>query len=94
MITLTKKEQAWVDELQAVINRCPSPKKIGFYTIGDPNTNSGALSYVGNGFGQWQSGAGVNINFRNLVLNAANQVPTASENRVKNIAFNFIVRAA
>ncbi|WP_320731468.1 phage tail protein [Enterobacter roggenkampii] len=60
----------------------------------DPNTTSGALSYVGNGYGQWQSGAGVNLNFRNLVLNAANQVPTASENRVKNIAFNFIVRAA
>lgn len=37
MAKLTKKEQAWVDELQAVIDRCPSPKKIGFYTIGDPN---------------------------------------------------------
>lgn len=35
-VTLTKKEQAWVDELQDVLNRCPSPKKIGFYTIGDP----------------------------------------------------------
>lgn len=33
---LTKKEQAWVDELQAVLDRCPSPKKIGFYTVGDP----------------------------------------------------------
>lgn len=34
-VKLTKKEQAWVDELQAVLDRCPSPDKIGFYTIGD-----------------------------------------------------------
>lgn len=37
MTKLTKKEMAWVDELQAVLDRCPSPKKIGFYTIGDTN---------------------------------------------------------
>lgn len=37
MVKLTKKEQAWIDELQEVLDRCPSPKKIGFYTIGDPN---------------------------------------------------------
>ncbi|WAM43667.1 hypothetical protein [Edwardsiella piscicida] len=36
MVKLTKKEIAWIDELQAVLNKCPSPKKIGFYTIGDP----------------------------------------------------------
>lgn len=36
MTTSSKKDQAWLDELQAVLNRCPSPKKIGFYTIGDP----------------------------------------------------------
>ncbi|WFX56883.1 phage tail protein [Enterobacter roggenkampii] len=59
----------------------------------DSNTASGVLSYAGSGFGQWQSGAGVNLNYRNLVLNAANQVPTAAENRVKNVAFNYIVRA-
>ncbi|WP_439413214.1 hypothetical protein [Enterobacter ludwigii] len=34
---MTKKEQAWIDELQEVLDRCPSPKKIGFYTIGDPS---------------------------------------------------------
>ncbi|EBU7767728.1 hypothetical protein DK750_23355, partial [Salmonella enterica subsp. enterica serovar Rovaniemi] len=33
---LTKKEQAWVDEVNAVLARCPSPEKIGFFTIGDP----------------------------------------------------------
>ena len=32
-----KKEQAWLNELQDVLDRCPSPKKIGFYTIGDKN---------------------------------------------------------
>ncbi|CAM3299188.1 hypothetical protein SB6411_02091 [Klebsiella spallanzanii] len=37
MAKLTKKEQAWVDEVNAVMARCPSPKKIGFYTIGDPS---------------------------------------------------------
>ncbi|EFO6296694.1 hypothetical protein O5836_14210 [Escherichia coli] len=37
MATLTKKEQAWLSELQDVLDRCPSPKKIGFYTIGDKN---------------------------------------------------------
>lgn len=30
MVKLTKKEQAWVDELQEVLDRCPSPKKSVF----------------------------------------------------------------
>ncbi|EOU7558615.1 TPA: hypothetical protein ACOZZ9_002914, partial [Escherichia coli] len=29
MATLTKKERAWLNELQEVLDRCPSPKKIG-----------------------------------------------------------------
>ncbi|MCS4445199.1 hypothetical protein [Klebsiella pneumoniae] len=33
---LTKKESAWIDEVNAVLARCPSPEKIGFFTIGDP----------------------------------------------------------
>lgn len=33
---LTKKEQAWIDGVQAALDRCPSPHKFGFYTIGDP----------------------------------------------------------
>jgi hypothetical protein len=32
---LTKAERAWLDEFQALMNRCPS-KRIGFFTIGDP----------------------------------------------------------
>lgn len=32
---LTKKESAWFDEVNAVLARCPSPEKFGFYTIGD-----------------------------------------------------------
>ena len=35
MTKLTKKELAWIAEVNAVLARCPSPKKIGFYTIGD-----------------------------------------------------------
>ncbi|HHO9608869.1 TPA: hypothetical protein ACWQ1F_005531, partial [Escherichia coli] len=27
MATLTKKERAWLNELQEVLDRCPSPKK-------------------------------------------------------------------
>lgn len=34
MAKLTKKEKAWVEELQAVLDKCPSPNRIGFYTIG------------------------------------------------------------
>lgn len=37
MAKLTRKEQAWVDEVNAVLARCPSPEKFGFYTIGDPS---------------------------------------------------------
>ncbi|HEI9813792.1 TPA: hypothetical protein SLN68_000113 [Serratia marcescens] len=35
MAKLNKKERAWLDELQEVLNRCPS-ERLGFYTIGDP----------------------------------------------------------
>lgn len=35
MAKLNKKERAWLDELQEVLNRCPS-KNLGFYTVGDP----------------------------------------------------------
>ncbi|HHD7492612.1 TPA: hypothetical protein ACOVJJ_001244 [Klebsiella oxytoca] len=36
---LTKKELAWIAEVNAVLARCPSPKKIGFYTIGDSSVS-------------------------------------------------------
>lgn len=32
---LTKAEQKWVEEMQGVLDRCPS-ERLGFYTIGDP----------------------------------------------------------
>ncbi|MGO4744032.1 hypothetical protein [Serratia quinivorans] len=35
MAKLTKAEKKWLEELQEVLNRCPS-KNLGFYTIGDP----------------------------------------------------------
>ncbi|MGE4843357.1 MULTISPECIES: hypothetical protein [Buttiauxella] len=34
MAKLTKAEQKWLDDMQAVLNRCPS-KRLGFYTMGD-----------------------------------------------------------
>lgn len=34
---LTKKERAWIDDVQSVLDRCPSPGKFGYYTIGDNN---------------------------------------------------------
>lgn len=37
MAKLTKKERAWVDEVNSVLARCPSPEKIGFFTIGGPS---------------------------------------------------------
>lgn len=33
---LTKKERAWVDEVNAVLARCPSDR-LAFYTGGDPS---------------------------------------------------------
>ena len=60
----------------------------------DPNTAVGVLSYGGTGAQALMAGTGIAIQFRNLSFNAASQVPTAAENRVKNIAFNWIVRAA
>lgn len=35
MAKLTKKEKAWIDEVNEVLARCPSPEKIGFFTVGD-----------------------------------------------------------
>lgn len=35
MSKLTKAERAWVADVQAALDRCPS-KRLGFYTIGDP----------------------------------------------------------
>lgn len=34
MAKLTKAEQKWIDDAQAVLNRCPSTR-LGFYTMGD-----------------------------------------------------------
>lgn len=38
MAKLTKAEAKWLDELQDVLNRCPT-RRLGFYTIGDPTVN-------------------------------------------------------
>ncbi|CAI1744431.1 hypothetical protein [Serratia entomophila] len=36
MAKLTKAEKKWLDELQEVLNRCPTDR-LGFYTVGDPD---------------------------------------------------------
>ncbi|MGK4231197.1 hypothetical protein ACK2MR_08620 [Providencia hangzhouensis] len=36
MAKLTKKEIAWIEKVQKVLDECPS-ERIGFYTIGDRN---------------------------------------------------------
>ncbi|WP_048796176.1 MULTISPECIES: hypothetical protein [Serratia] len=36
MAKLTKAEKKWLEELQEVLNRCPS-KRLEFFTIGDPS---------------------------------------------------------
>lgn len=58
-----------------------------------PTVFNGALSFGGSGYGEWQPGSGLQLQFRNLSFSAAKTVPTASENRMKNIAFNYIMRA-
>lgn len=35
MSKLNKKELCWVNDLQELLDKCPS-KRLGFYTIGDP----------------------------------------------------------
>ncbi|MEQ5221011.1 hypothetical protein ABN242_03045 [Providencia alcalifaciens] len=35
MAKLTKKELAWIEKVQKVLDECPS-ERLGFYTIGDP----------------------------------------------------------
>lgn len=36
MQQLTKEEVKWLRDVQKVLDKCPS-KRLGFYTIGDPN---------------------------------------------------------
>jgi len=60
---------------------------------GNPDLATGVISYSGTGITTWQSGSGLSISYRNLNFSAATQVPTATENRVKNVAYNYIVRA-
>ncbi len=61
-----------------------------------PNVvNSGALTFLSNGGGRGATTAQTTALTGNLgiKLDASLQVPTASENRPRNIAFNFLVRA-
>jgi len=57
------------------------------------NSYLGAMQYQGSSYISVQSG-GVNVDAMNISLDASRIVRTASENRPRNIAFNYIVRAA
>ncbi|EDT6357901.1 phage tail protein [Salmonella enterica subsp. enterica] len=59
----------------------------------NPNVFSGVLSFSGSGFMSLVSG-GAEVQFRNITIDASRTVQTASETRPRNIAFNYIVRAA
>ncbi|APU01306.1 tail fiber protein [Aeromonas phage 51] len=59
----------------------------------NPNITVGALSFAGSGSASLGTG-GTTVLFRNALLNASAVVPTAADNRPRNIAYNYIVRAA
>lgn len=39
MSQLTREEKSWLKRLQKVMDECPSPDRIGFYTVGDPDVS-------------------------------------------------------
>lgn len=59
----------------------------------NPNVFSGVLAFSGSGFMSLTAGATA-VQFRNITIDASKTVNTASETRSRNIAFNYIVRAA
>lgn len=66
----------------------------GYAGNGAP-TATGIVSLTGGSQGKYQPvGDGASLNYGDWAINASSQVPTAAENRPRNIAFNFIVRAA
>lgn len=67
----------------------------------DLSANSGVEGTTGAAYISWRWGSKTNVTTGstswgqyNLTIDASRQVPTANENRPKNIAFNYIVRAA
>lgn len=66
----------------------------GYAGNGAP-TATGIVSLTRGSQGKYQPvGDGASLNYGDWAINASSQVPTAAENRPRNIAFNFIVRAA
>lgn len=67
---------------------------LGYDVYGDSaNQFSGAFKYIGTNSGNW-AGVGSSGGEAIVHLDASLVVPIASENRPRNIAFNYIVRAA
>jgi phage-related tail fiber protein len=56
-----------------------------------PSNFSGALAYAGSGTSA--IGTGSTITVRSLSIDASRVVPVAPENRIKTVAYNYIVRA-
>lgn len=59
----------------------------------NPNVFGGVLGFSGTGFMSLATGSTA-VQFRNITIDASKTVQTASETRSRNIAFNYIVRAA
>lgn len=59
-----------------------------------PTVFSGALKWSGSASTVVDKSTGTVVQLRNMEINASLVVPTASENRPRNIALNYIVRAA
>ncbi|HHA1476889.1 TPA: phage tail protein [Enterobacter roggenkampii] len=59
----------------------------------NPNVFSGVLAFSGSGFMSLNAGT-TGVQFRNVTIDASKTVNTASETRSRNVAFNYIVRAA
>lgn len=78
---LTKKERAWLEDVQELLNRCPSTR-IAFFTVGDPfvglhdaTRENEIAEYLDKEGGEWSSAAkGVGADFDGVGLRFPNAV--------------------
>ncbi|HGT5686488.1 TPA: phage tail protein [Escherichia coli] len=77
----------------AIRNITGSINNTGAASAGAPGSATGVFKYRAGNFDVVASGTN-NLPIRSFDMDISSQVPTASENRPRNIAFNFLVRAA
>ncbi|HGT5684894.1 TPA: integrase [Escherichia coli] len=77
----------------AIRNITGSINNTGAASMGASGSATGVFKYRAGNYDVVVSGAN-NLPIRSFDMDASTQVPTASENRPRNIAFNFLVRAA